>query len=439
MTDDVLTPHDLDAERAVLGAALLSDNATLDLLQHLAPGHFFRQAHQDVFLAIRALSSERKAVDGLTVRAWLEQHGKLQAVGGPAYLFGLVDGMPPTRNISAHISILKDRALRRNLQAVGRRLEVLATDADRDGLVLLDVAQAELLALADGMVKGDLRPASALVQDAFPAIERLTQSKSGVTGIATGFTDLDRLTRGLQRANLVLVAARPSMGKTALALNIAAYAATNGHRVAFFSLEMSEQELMMRLIAAIGRLDGHRLQSGIVNQTDYTRISDAMGRIADYPMWVDDTAHATVLEIRSKARRLKAREGLDLVVIDYLQLLAAERRYESRNLELGAMSRMLKGLAKELEVPVVALSQLSRKTEERGDHRPQISDLRESGSLEQDADLVLLLYRAEHYKRTPENAGQAELIIGKQRNGPTGTVHLTWLKQETRFANASDR
>lgn len=433
-----VTPHNLDAEKAILGAALLDLDAALAVVESIrTPAQFFREPHQQIYRGVDALVQAGQPVDALTVTAWLERRGKLEAVGGKAYVMSLVDGLPRRSNIGGYLAIVHDCALRRKLLAAGQKVLALAEDAEHEASAALDLAQAELFALTDDSQRGDLQPVEAFVPETREVIERLLTTKAGVTGVSTGFIDVDSYTRGLQRKNLILVAARPSMGKTALALNIAAHAAARGLGVAFFSLEMSREELMLRLISSVGKIDGHRLQAGYVQMHEFPEIGDTLDRIGTWPLWIDDTARMTVIDIRGRTRRLAAKQRIACVMVDYLQLVASDRRYDSRVLELAAMTRALKSLAKDLDVAVVALSQLSRATEARKGHRPELSDLRESGSLEQDADLVLLIYREEHYTPKPENEGVAQIIIAKQRNGPTGTVRLHWQKEFTRFDNRS--
>ena len=303
---------------------------------------------------------------------------------------------------------------------------------------MLDRAEQEIFAIAEGRIHTGFVPLSELAQGSFSTIEQLQNVKSAVTGVPTGFADIDELTAGLQPADLVIVAARPSMGKTAFALNIGAHVGTSGERtVGVFSLEMAKEQLFMRMLTSAAQIDSHRFRTGLLTDADYQSLSDAMTTLSDARVYIDDTASLGVLEMRAKSRRLKAEHGLDLLIIDYLQLMQGRGRFENRNQEIASISRSLKALAKELDVPVVALSQLSRAPEARGDKRPQLSDLRESGALEQDADVVMFIFREDMYETTPENENVAEIIIGKQRNGPTGMVRLAFLKQQTRFENLS--
>ncbi len=434
----LLEPHSLDAEKAVLGALLIDSEQWVDVQEHVTAGDFYRRAHGLIFEAMGKVADDKQAIDFLTVRDVLSREGQLDAVDGPAYLASLTDGVPRVKNAADYARIVRDYAIRRALRKAGRRLVQDAAEADTDAATLLERAQAAIWGLAVDHQGGDLEPAGVLVKGLWPTLERLMEQGGGVSGVPTGFTDLDAITRGFQATDLILLAGRPAMGKTSLGLNVAAHAAKHGVATAVFSLEMSKEQLMFRLLAGIAHLDVHRLLSGRVHQSDFGQISTAMGAISEWPLHIDDTGVTTVATIRAKSRRLQMRTGLGLIVVDYLQLMTDPKRHESRVLELASISRGLKMLAKELRVPVLALSQLSRAVETRTEHRPQLSDLRESGSLEQDADLVLLLWREEEYRQTPQNAGKAELIVAKARNGPTGGVQLAWLKEQTRFANLTN-
>lgn len=428
-------PHALEVEQEILGSLLVEGGRFLDVAGCLEPSDFWREGHRKIFTVIAELSKAGTSVDPLTVADRLSKKGELDAIDGRGYLWELTKEMVRSFNIEAAAGIIRDRADRRRLIHAATRIVGEAYDSADEAKAILERAEKAVFALAHQQVRGDFVSAEQLVADGWPAVEKLMDTKKGVTGVATGFIDLDEMTRGLQPGALVLVAARPSMGKTSFALNAAYNAAAHGVNVGMFSLEMSREELVMRLVSAVGRVDGHRLQSGYVNQSDYDRISDAFAAIAHSRLFVDDSPGLSVLDMRGKARRLKARAGLDLVIVDYLQLMQLDRA-ENRNVAVAEASRALKLMARELEVPVVALSQLSRATEQRGGERkPMLSDLRDSGALEQDADVVLFIHRPEVYQDKPENRGLAEVIIAKQRNGPTGTVKLRWSKAETRFDN----
>ena len=428
-------PHNLDAEKSVLGAVLIHNEAFNYAVEIVQARDFFRDAHRRIFEKMERLSERGDAIDLVTLKEELIRAGELDAVGGPAYLATLVDGVPRSTNVEYYARIVKEKSTLRALIAVTAQISARAYEADDDPNTILDEAEQAIFSIAEDRVREGFVSMRDIVGESLPKIEQLFEHKRLVTGVETGFTDLDQMTRGLQAGDLVIVAARPSMGKTSLVLNIAEHASIkSGTTVGFFSLEMSREQLFVRLLTSVARIDSHRLMTGTVGQRDYQQLSHAIGVLSDARLYIDDSPGVGVLEMRAKARRLAAEHGLGLLVVDYLQLMTGRGRFENRTLELAAISRGLKCLAKELGVPVVALSQLSRAPESRSDHRPLLSDLRESGALEQDADVVLMLYRADMYPDAkPEDEGRAELIVAKQRNGPTGTVHLAFLKQHTRF------
>ena len=431
-------PHNLDAERSVLGAVLAYGPAMNTALEVIAPADFFRKAHGHIFEAMIALFERNIAIDFLTLREELAKAGKVEEVGGPAYIAALVDGVPAATNVAYYARIVKEKATLRSLIYAANTILADAYEADDEPEAILDRAEQAVFKVADRRLREGFVSMDRIAHDSFAMVEALIERKRLVSGVATGFLDLDEMTRGLQKGDLVIIAARPSMGKTSLVLNIAEYVAQQpGEVVGFFSLEMSKESLFLRLLASVAQIDIHRLSAGLLSQKDYGRLSNALETIARLRLHIDDTAARSVLEMRAQARRLQAEHGLSLLIIDYIQLMTARGKFDTRTLELAAISRSLKALAKELAVPVVVLSQLSRAPEARSDHRPLLSDLRESGALEQDADVVALIYRDEVYNRDPHNpdAGVAEIILGKQRNGPTGTVRLAFLKEQTRFAN----
>ena len=431
-------PHNLEAERSILGAILIRNDAFNVAAELIDADDFYRDAHRRVFDKMVDLNERGQAIDLVTLRDELSRSGDLDPVGGPAYISSLADGVPRSTNVEYYARIVKERATLRNLIAAAIRIQGDAYAAREDASVVLDRAEQEIFSIAEGRINSGFVPLSELAEAGFGTIERLQTVQSAVTGVPTGFADIDEMTAGLQPADLVIVAARPSMGKTAFALNIGAHVGTGGERtVGVFSLEMSKEQLFLRMLTSAAQIDSHRFRTGLLTEADYGRLSDAMSSLADARVYIDDTPSLGVLEMRAKSRRLKAEHGLDLVVIDYLQLMQGRGRFENRNQEIASISRSLKALAKELDVPVVALSQLSRAPESRGDKRPQLSDLRESGALEQDADVVMFIFREDMYEETPENENVAEIIIGKQRNGPTGTVKLAFLKQQTRFVDLS--
>ena len=431
-------PHNLEAEQSVLGAILIHNDAFNVAAELVDSGDFFRDAHRRVFNKMVDLNERGQVIDLVTLKDELARSGDLDEAGGAAYIAGLADGVPRSTNVEHYARIVKEKSTLRSLISSADKILNMAYRAEEDADTLLDQAEQEIFAIAEDRIHTGFVALSDLVQGSFTAIEQLQEHKGLVTGVPSGFVDIDSLTSGFQPADLIIIAARPSMGKTSFVLNVAQHVGIKSNRtVGFFSLEMSKEQLFMRMLTAEGEVDSHRFRGGFLSERDYGRLSTALGRLADASVFIDDTAGLGVLEMRAKARRLKAEHGLDLLVIDYLQLMQGRGRFENRTQELASISRALKGLAKELNVPVLALSQLSRAPESRSDRRPQLSDLRDSGALEQDADVVMFIFREEQYDSTPENENMAEVIIGKQRNGPTGAVKLAFLKQYTRFANLS--
>ena len=431
-------PHNLEAERSVLGAILVHNDAFNTAAQVIDGRDFYRDAHRRIFDRMVTLSERGAAIDFITLKEELSRGGELDEVGGPAYVASLVDGVPRATNVEYYAKIVKEKATLRNLIYAANKIVTNAYEAEQESDLILDEAESLIFAVADDRLKAGFVPMRTLVNESFPKIEQLFEHKRLITGVPSGFVDLDEMTRGFQAGDLVIVAARPSMGKTSLVLNIAQHVAVQPDMtVGFFSLEMSKEALFIRLLTSEAQIDSHRLMSGHIAERDYGRISQSLERLSGMGLFIDDTANIGVLEMRAKSRRLQSEHGLNLIVLDYIQLMTARGRYENRTLELASISRSLKGLAKELNVPIVVLSQLSRAPESRSDHRPQLSDLRESGALEQDADVVIMIYRDDAYNRDPNNpeAGTAELILAKQRNGPTGVVRLAFLREQTRFAN----
>ena len=430
-------PHNLEAEKAVLGAVLIH-NPQINLAVELgiASQDFYRHAHQQIFDKMVSLSERNEVIDLVTLKEELNRAGNLNEVGGPAYIAALVDGVPKSTNVEYYAKIVKEKAILRSLIGSANKILSTAYQAEADSDEQLDRAEQSIFEIADQRLKGGFVKLHELLPGGVEAIEKLQEHKDFLTGVPTGFTELDRLTSGFQPSDLVIVAGRPAMGKTTLALNIAQYVGTKTEKtVGVFSLEMSKEQLFLRMLTSEARIDAHRFRGGYLGSEEYKKLSDALGALGEASVFIDDSSSITVLEMRAKARRLKSEHGLHLLIVDYLQLMQGRGRFENRNLELASISRSLKSLAKELKVPVVALSQLSRAPESRSEHRPQLSDLRESGALEQDADVVLFIYREDQYDRKAENENTAEVIIGKQRNGPTGTVRLAFLKEITRFEN----
>jgi replicative DNA helicase len=376
----------------------------------------------------------------VTLKEELVRAAELDEVGGPAYITALVDGVPRSTNVEHYARIIKEKSTLRRLIFSANKIVTTAYEGADEADLILDRAEHAIFAIADDKVREGFVSLRDLARSSLETIEKLHARKDLVTGVPTGFTDLDELTSGLQPSDLIIVAARPSMGKTSLALNMAQHVGTKTDMtVGVFSLEMSKEQLFLRLLTAEARIDARRLRGGFLGERDWGRLSQAIGTLSDSKIFIDDTPSIGVLEMRAKCRRLKSEHGLHLVVIDYIQLMQGRGRFENRTLELASISRSMKGLAKELNVPIVVLSQLSRAPESRADHRPQLSDLRESGALEQDADVVLFIYREDLYaekgQAAPDNQGVAELIIGKQRNGPTGVVRLAFVREFTRFEN----
>jgi replicative DNA helicase len=429
-------PHNVDAEKSVLGAILVNNENYYDVVESLAPEDFYLEAHRLIFRKMSEIVDVSKAVDLITLQDALERDLQLETSGGIGYLAGLMDGIPHLVNIDHYIQIIREKALFRQMIRAANQTMLECFDQTDPAEEVLDRGERRFFELSERRSEVGLTPVAEMREDTRSLIERLYTERELVTGLATGFNDLDRMTSGLQPADLVILAARPSMGKTAFSLNLAQHVAIGGNRpVAIFSLEMSKPQLLMRMLCAEALVDAHRVRTGYLSKEDFTKLVDALGRVASAPIYIDDSSTLTIMQMRAKARRLKAESGLGLVIVDYLQLMSGFGRFENRNQEISGISRGLKALAKELHVPVMALSQLSRAPEQRAgrDHRPQLSDLRESGSIEQDADLVAFIYREEVYKPSEDNEGRAELIISKQRNGPTGTVRLAFQKQFTRF------
>jgi replicative DNA helicase len=436
-----IPPQALEAEVAVLGAMLL-DSAAIGVAAELLDEHaFYRTAHRRIFQAIMRLFARDEAADLVTVTQELKRQKELDDVGGAAYLSSVLGSVATTANVRYHARIVLEKAVLRRLINVATEVAEEAYDSAGEAGEILDRAEHMIFEIAQAKVRRDFVPMREILKHSFEVIQELYDKKEHITGVASGFTDLDALTSGFQRSDLVVIAGRPSMGKTALALNVAAHAAIEGGiPVAVFSLEMGKEQLVQRMLCSEARIDAHKLRTGYLADRHWSSLTTAAGLLSESQIYIDDTPAMTVLEMRSKARRLKAEADVGLVIVDYLQLMRGLGRPENRQQEISEISRSLKALAKELEVPVLALSQLSRAVETRGgDKRPILSDLRESGAIEQDADVVAFIYRAEQYERTPENVGIAEIIVGKQRNGPTGTVRLQFSSECTRFDNLSKR
>ena len=439
-TYDRSPPVAPEAEVAVLGGMLIERDAVARAIEVVSDSMFSAEPNRRIFRAALRLFERGDAIDVIAVGDELAKTGELEAAGGYDYLAELLDAVPTAANIEYHARIVGDKALlRRLIDASSQIIRDVYDQSERSVEQLLDEAEQRIFQVATGHNRDGFVRIKELLWPAFERIERLQEAKGELTGVASGFTRLDYLTGGLQGGNLVIVAGRPSMGKTSWILNVARHAAGQHVPVGVFSLEMSNEELVQRLLCSDGRVDAQKLRRGELSTSEIQRLATAAGHLNTSPIWIDDSPGNTVLEVRAKARRLKAENQLGLLVIDYLQLMAGSRNSENRQQEVSEISRGLKALAKELDVPVVALSQLSRAPEQRADHRPQLSDLRESGSIEQDADLVMFLYRPEYYDATDRDGnslqGKAELIVSKQRNGPTGIVPLYFHSAYTRFDN----
>jgi replicative DNA helicase len=442
MLPDVLPetlPHSDEAERSVLGAVLL-DNRQIHKAQEIL-GHeaFYSERHRRIFRVLEELAETGSPLDLITLRDGLERGGELDACGGVGYLAALVDGSARSANVEHYARIVKEKSVLRELIRSAQQILSSAMRASGSADEVLDEAEKAIFHVAEERLRSGFLSIKVVGERSIKLIEDLTHRREPITGIPTGFLQLDEWTAGLQPSDLVVLAARPAMGKTAFALNLAAHAALRcGRTVGVFSLEMSHQQLFSRLLCSEARVDAHRLRTGRIGKDEWQRIIKGFAELSESPIFIDDTPGIGIMEMRAKSRRLKLERGLDLLIVDYLQLMRGRSRYENRQQEISDISRSLKEMAKELRLPIVALSQLSRAPEQRGtgDKRPQLSDLRESGAIEQDADVVLFLFREEVYKKEdPDLKGKAELIIGKQRNGPTGTVDLHFIREFTSFVN----
>src|SRR5574340_351486 len=432
-------PSNLDAERSILGAILLDNNALNTAVESLKSEDFLLNQHQRIFTQMVALGEAQHAIDLVTLTEELHRHGELEASGGAPYLASLVDGMPRVSNVEHYARIVKEKAMLRNLIHATHNIQQRAFDAEEGADTILDNAESSIFALAEDRVKAGLISVKDIVRDNFERLEKIFREGKSVTGISTGYGELDKLLSGLQPSELIILAARPSQGKTALALNVAENIAIRGGLpVAVFSLEMSKESLLQRLVSAEARIDAHKFRSGHLSREDWRRMTEALGTISSAPLWVDDAGSTSVLEIGAKARRLKRDKGLSLLIVDYLQLITARGRFSNRQEEVSNISLVRKGLAKELQIPVLVLSQLTR-APERDERGPQLSDLRESGAIEQDADVVMFIYRPNFFNlnATPEERDMADILIAKQRNGPTDKVKFVFRSRLTRFEEAA--
>lgn len=431
-----LPPQNLEAEQSVLGGILIENDAINKVLEILTPEDFYRDSHRKIFHALISLSVRDEPADLITLTNELRKMDQLDAAGGASYIASLIDSVPTAANIEYYAKIVKEKSILRQLIQTSTEIITESYQDRSDVESFLDEAERAIFQISENRVRPSFYPIRDIVKQSFKTLERLYEKKELVTGVPSGFKELDQMTAGFQPSDLIIVAGRPSMGKTAFCLNVAQYAAIEKRTpVAVFSLEMSKEQLVIRMLCSEAHVEGSKLRTGFLSEGDWPRLTIAAGNLSEAPIFIDDTAALSVLELRAKARRLKADQGLGMVIVDYLQLMKGRTRADNRQQEISEISRSLKAVAKELNIPVIAVSQLSRRTEERTGMRPQLSDLRESGAIEQDADLILFLYRDEVYNRSEDNPnrGKAEVIIGKQRNGPTGKIELAFLSKFTTF------
>ena len=436
-----LPPQNIEAEQSVLGSILLDNNALTTALELLVSDDFYKDSHRRIFFAMSELFDKSEPIDIITLSDYLKIKGDLETVGGSQYLASLVTMVPTSANIRFHSRIVREKAMLRNLLQSVTDIAVNVYESELDAEELVDYAEKTIFDISDKRIKTSFTTLKEVIKDSFLMIEHLYDRKEAVTGVPSGFQGLDDLTTGFQKSDLIVIGGRPSMGKTAFSLNIAQHVGVNlNEPVAIFSLEMSKEQLAFRMLCSEARVDSNSIRKGFIKKDDWHNLTSAASKLAGAPIYIDDSPGITVLEMRAKARRLKVEHGLSLVIVDYLQLMRGRGNVERREQEISEISRSLKALAKELRLPVIALSQLNRGVENRTDKKPNLSDLRESGAIEQDADVIVFLYRDEIYnKRSNDNKGKAEIIIAKQRNGPTGEITLTFLSHCTRFEPYTDR
>ncbi len=434
-------PNNIEAEKAVLGSMLTKKTAVDDAIEILKGDDFYREAHRIVFNTMKVLHHDDIPVDIVTLSEQLAKDNMLEKAGGPGFIASLANAVPSASNVSYYANIVREKSDLRNLLNAANDISAMVYDGEEDVSTIIDRSEKRIMDVSSRRNTGDFEPLFDIVMDTIDRINVVYEAHGGLTGIPTDFTDLDKLTSGLQPSDLILVAARPSMGKTAFTLNIASNVAFRGRKtVAFFSLEMSKSQLMQRILCSETCLDAQKVRIGDLPPSDWARLINMAGNISKAPLYIDDTAGIQINELRSKARRLKAQHGLDLIIIDYLQLMQGSGKVsgDNRQAEIAEISRALKALARELNVPIIALSQLSRSVENRQIKRPMLSDLRESGSLEQDADIVMFLYREDYYDKETKDQNITEVIVAKHRNGPVATVKLFFKKEFTRFDNLSN-
>ncbi|MDD5119845.1 MAG: replicative DNA helicase [Candidatus Omnitrophica bacterium] len=434
---DKLPPQNLEAEMAVLGSMLLDEEAVSASSEKLDASCFYKDTHRKIFQAIIDLYNANKAVDLITLTDALRISGSLDEIGGASYLTSLANAVPTAANINHYAGIVREKYILRTLINNSTKIVTLCHESEGNIAEVVDTAEKLIFDVSDRRNQGSYLHLKDIIKDSIEAIDKLYQNKAHVTGVPTGYVDFDIKTAGLQPSDLVIIAGRPSMGKSAFALGIAEYAGVvEKVPTAIFSLEMSKEQLVQRMLCSHARVDAHKVRTGYLATSDWPRLTAAAGKLSESPIFIDDTPAISVMELRARARRLKSHHDIKLIILDYMQLMrGSAMNMESRQQEISEISRSLKALARELNVPVIAISQLSRAVESRTDHRPQLSDLRESGAIEQDADVVVLILREEYYNPSPENQGIAEAIIAKQRNGPVGSLKLAFIKEFTRFDN----
>ena len=431
-----IPPQNLEAEMAVLGSMLLDEDAMSTAFEILDKGSFYKDAHAKIFESILGLYNSNKAVDLITLTNELKKNGVLDEIGGVSFLTALVNAVPTAANISHYVAIVREKSILRTLINNATKIVSLCYESEGNIDEVVDSAEKFIFEVSDRRTQSGYVHLKEIIKDSIETIDKLYQKKAHVTGVPTGYVDFDIKTAGLQASDLIVIAGRPSMGKSAFAIGIAEYVGvTEKIPVAIFSLEMAKEQLVQRMLCSHAKVDAHKVRTGYLSTSDWPRLTAAAGKLSEAPIFIDDAPSISVMELRAKARRLKAHQDIKLIILDYMQLMRGSGNIENRQQEISEISRSLKALARELNVPVIAISQLSRAVESRTDHRPQLSDLRESGAIEQDADVVVLILREEYYNPTPENQGIAELIIAKQRNGPVGTLKLAFIKEYTRFEN----
>lgn len=431
-----IPPHSVESEQSILGSIILDKDAIITVAEIINSSDFYKEAHKIIYESMLKLNSNNEPIDLITLIEELRKEGHLDSIGGISYLTSLSTIVPTTSNVKYYANIVKEKSVKRKLIKASNEIINLGYDASADVQEILDKAEKNIFDISQEKSGDDIQPINLVLQDTFDMIEMLCTQKNDVTGITTGFTDLNKKINGLQRTDLILLAARPAMGKTAFSLNLVQNAALKGDAsVAVFSLEMSKEQLVQRILSSQSNVELSKIKTGTLGESDWPRIIDAMALLSEANIFIDDTPGIKISEIRSKCRKLKIEKGLDLIMIDYLQLMEGEGKNENRQQEIAKISRSLKILAKELDCPVIALSQLSRSPELRKDHRPILSDLRESGSIEQDADIVMFLYRDEYYHEDSEKKNIGEIIVAKNRHGETGSVELVWFGQVQKFAD----